>query len=168
MWLTLRLLARRQGVAGVVIALGGGLVLASALLPWLRVVATVTVLGGDGTARLGATRLVQQPAGVVVLLAGLCLVGLGLGVAIDRPLARTGRLVAAALAVAAVAALAATVPVPEAEALASDRVTDLVALASALPRDVTVATGVRPGPGTAVLAAGVLAATVGAVVAREP
>jgi hypothetical protein len=166
-WLTLRLLARRQGAAGAAIALAGGLVLAGALLPWLRAVATVTMLGGDDTTRLGSTSLVQQPAGVVALVAGLTLVVVGVGVAIDRPAPRAGQLVAAAIAVAGVAAIVATVPVPAATALASARVADLDAVAEELPRDVAVATGVRPGPGPAVLAAGLIAAGVGALVARE-
>jgi hypothetical protein len=165
--LSARLLLRPEGLAGATIALGGGLLVAAALVPWLRAVAAVDMLGRSDVAAIGTTSLLPGPAGWVIAAAAGLLVLCGVGIAIDRPLPRAGVVVVLAVSVAVVAALTASLPVPTPEDIAGARVAELATIADQLPSGVSVTFAARPAAGVWLLTIGVVACLLGTIRARH-
>ena len=166
--LHLRLLLRGAGLAGVVATLGGGLAIVATRLPWYAATTTVTMLGAQDD-RVVATMpgIPETGWGWLAGWAGLSAMGLGVGVALDRPL----RMARAGLAAAAVALVAATLGAlawpPELAQVAGSELPALTGLAGRLPvgvgLDLAVARAI--GPWGALVAAILVAG--GAIGARD-
>jgi hypothetical protein len=165
--LSARLLLRREGLAGATMALGGGLVAAATLVPWLRAVTAVDMLGRSDIASIGTTTLLPGPAGWVIITAACLLVVCGVGIAVDRPLPRAGTVAVLAMSVAAAAALAVSLPVPTPEDIAGLPVAELAAIADQLPSGVAVTFAAQPAAGVWLLTTGIAAAVLGTIRARH-
>lgn len=163
---TLRLLLRRPGLAGLVAGFGGGAALLALLLPWHELVTTVELL--DLTSRRVEARTVGSatPWGWVAALSGALAVWLAGGVAFDRPVrwAPGGLLLAAALL--AVGGLGALLLLPSVESYvaASD---PLHRVAEQLPEGVGLQLHVRASIGPWLTLGGAVSVAVGALNAHD-
>lgn len=167
--ITAGLLIRPSGLAGLAMAVGGGLVIGSAFAPWRTTVATVTMLGLDDERVIDAQRgLPTIPGGWVVAALGVVIVGLGLAVALDRPPPRVRSIVTAAVVLAAAVAVGTVVLVPGGPPPApGDLLSALGAEGGQLPSDVEVAGEVRRGDGPWLAVAGAVVTLAGVVCARD-
>jgi hypothetical protein len=167
--LTVRLLLRRQGVAGLVGAVGGAVAVGAAMRPWYRAVVTVQMLGDDGERTVASLAGVPSlVAGWVVVTLGVVAAALGIAVAADRPPPRAPvALAATGTALAAITAAAAVWLQP------LDRITGaelerLRGLTDRLPVGVDLAFEVARGDGLVWLAAAAALVLVGAAGTRNP
>lgn len=146
--LHLGLLARPQGVVGLVGVVAGATAFAAAYLPWYDVAATVEVLGSSGMRAVASLAgWESHPWGWVVPALALAAMAFGIGIAIDRPppgnlLLWTGLGLAAAVAGGGL-----LFPPVDRFDVAGSRLRELAALADRLPRDVDLTFSVRPAVG---------------------
>jgi hypothetical protein len=167
--LTVRLLLRRQGVAGLVVSLGGAMAIGAATRPWYRAVVTVQMLGDDGE------RTVASLAGIPSLIAGWAVVALGLVAAVlgiacaaDRPHRRTTAALAVSAAALAVITTTAAVWRPPLQRMTGAELDRLRSLADRLPIGVEMSFEVVRGDGLLWLAAATVLVVAGTVGARSP
>ena len=167
--LTLRLLLRGSGMAGLCVAAGGALALTGAFAPWRATVAEVSVLGATDERVVSVVHGIPTTVtGWLVAVLGLAALGLGLSIALDRPPAR-GRLMVVAVAAACLLVAAAVLVLgptgagpDQAELLAG-----LGAETGQLPADVEVTGRRRHGVGPWLAAAGAGLSLIGGAAARQ-
>lgn len=156
-----KLLLRGSGIAGLAVACAGVLAMTAAYQPWYVVVARLAMLEHDQdrvVAELAGWQ--AHPWGWVVPALGLAAVVLGLGVALDRPVARARDLLllaAVGLGMTVLAGALARPPVGRFD-VAGSRLRELAELADRLPEGVALTFAVRPALGLwmALVAAGAI------------
>jgi hypothetical protein len=166
--LTLRLLLRGAGFAGLVTALGGGLVVAGVLRPWYAVVAEVSMLGSDSSRTVAS--LPGFPGTVGGWLAGslgLVVVALGVLIAFDRSPVRGRLLALVAGVVAAGVAVLAVLSVPVVAEIAAETTEELLGVGRRLPVGVDLELHARAASGPWWVLFGAATAILGAAGARE-
>lgn len=166
--LTARLLLRGAGFAGVVTAVGGGVVIAGALRPWYAIVAEVSMLGGVSERTVAwLPGFPATSSGWAVACLGLVVLGLGVLVALDRqPVRARAFTVGIGVVTLAVAAFAA-VSVPGLEAIAAETSRELLDVRDQLPVGVELELRAIATSGPWWVAAGAATAIVGALGARD-
>lgn len=147
--LTARLVLRRDGLAGVVIAVGGTLAVVAATRPWYQAMAEVAMLGTQQARAVGVVHgLPSTVPGWVALVLGVVAVTLGVACALDRPPGKARPvLVAVALGLVAAALYGWLGPAPELAAVAGREGRELLGLAERLPLGVGLELDVRAGVG---------------------
>ncbi len=168
--LHLRVLRRPGGLVGMVAAAAGGAALVAAYLPWYEVAASVDMLG-DRQSRPVATLAGWQahPWGWVVPALALVALGVGIALAVDRPVpfTRDAELLAGLGLAATVAAGGLLFPPVTRFDVAGSRLRELAGLADRLPHDVQLTFSVRPGVGLWVTLAAATLLVVTAFAARD-
>lgn len=167
--LTVRLLRRGSGIAGVTIVLGGALVVSGTFSPWRATVAQVDVLGVTDDRVIAVTHGVPATVGGWVLaVLGIAVLVLGVAVALDRPPPRSRRAVlllagGCALATVAVLLLGPGGAAPDHAQLLAQ----LGAEGGKLPGDVEVTGHQRHSIGPWLTLAGTVVAFIGGAAAPE-
>lgn len=168
--LQVRLLLRQTGMAGAGITLGGLGAVVGAYRPWYAVTAELAMLDEDQTRSVAELAgWAAHPWGWLIPALGVLAIGLGVATAIDRPPARTRRLLLATSGLLAVGALLGSWQQPEVNRfdIAGSRLRELVDLADRLPTGVELGFSVAVADGVwiTLFSAGVV--FVGALAARE-
>lgn len=163
------LLLRRSGLAGLVVAIGGALAIASATAPWWEAHAELTLAGASQGRAVTALAGWQHLPGVLTIAAGVVAVTLGLALAFDRHPGWTRPASLAAGAVAAVGASIGTWSTPALTRFPDRRraLADLRDVVDELPVGVELTLAVVRGHGAALagIAAGII--VLGVASARE-
>lgn len=167
--LTARLLLRREGLAGLAIAAGGGLGVVAAARTWYLAMAEVALLGAEQGRAVGVVRgLPGTVPGWLSLVLGVVAVALGVGCALDRPPARARPLLlAVSVGLVAVALYGWFGPQPDLAAIAGREGRELMGLAERLPQGVALELDVRVGSAPWFAAFGALLVAGGVFAARE-
>ncbi len=167
--LTLRLLLRGGGVAGLCAAAGGALALTGAFAPWRTTVAEVSLLGTTDERVISVVRgLPSTAGGWVVAALGLVALALGVAIALDRPPRRSRVLVVAASTACLLTAIAVLTLGPAGEAPGqAELLARLGAEGGRLPGDVEVTGQHRHGVGPWLAVVGAGLALAGGAAARE-
>lgn len=162
--LHLRQVLRPEGALGLVATVAGATAATAAYLPWYEVSADVAMLGANSSRAVAQLAGWQaHPWGWSVPAIALVMMGVGILLAIDRPVANTpDALLLGGMGVALAVAVAGRwfPPVARFE-VAGSSLRDMVDMAGRLPRDVELALSVQPGVGMwlALAASAVLLAT---------
>lgn len=167
--LTSRLLLRRSGIAGVVVALGGAAAVVAATRPWYHAVAEVAMLGREQARAVASLPGVPGTwMGWAALVCGVGAVLLGVAVAVDRPPA-PARLVLLGLGavVLGVGVAALLGPAPDVARIAGGDGTQLVSLGQRLPSGVGLDLRVGRGIGAWLAAIGGGMVVVGTLSVRD-
>lgn len=167
--LTARLLLRRDGLAGVVIAAGGALAVFAATQPWYHAMAEIAMLGTAQARAVGSVRgLPATVPGWVALGLGVAAVVLGVACALDRPPGRArAALAAVALGLVGAALYGWLGPAPELADVAGREGRELLGLAERLPLGIALELEVRPATGPLVATIAAILVAGGVLAARE-
>ena len=167
--LTLRLLLRGSGMAGLCVAAGGALAMTGAFAPWRTTVAQVSVLGTTDERVVSVVHGIPATVtGWVVAALGLAALALGLSIALDRPPSR-GRLLVVAVATACLLVAASVLVLGPAGGGPdqADLLARLGAESGQLPADVEVTGQRRHGVGPWLAAVGAGLSLLGGAAARQ-
>lgn len=166
--LTARLLLRGTGLAGLAAAAGGALAVVATTRPWYATVARVEMLGAVQARRVEALPgLPTVPWAWLAFLAGLVALGVGLGVAVDRPFSRSRLTLATSAVLLAVAGAGALVLPTELARLGGRQTRELLELSERLPTGVALELSAVTGVGVHLTLAAAALVAVGALGARE-
>jgi len=166
--LTLRLLLRGTGFAGLVTAAGGGLVLTGALCPWYAIVAEVSMLGGDSSQTVASMPgIPATPGGWIAGGLGVFVTMLGGLIAFDRPPLRGRQLALYAGVLLLAVATISVAWVPELTHIAAGTTAELLDTADQLPVGVELELHATTASGPWWVLAGAATVVLGAFSARE-